>query len=82
MEFLFQSSFLQQGGGKGYYHVAKGNASSHHQEPILYTDCIWKGLRLVKPVIHITTGTILLSLGVSQGEITETVTFYITAVST
>lgn len=82
MEFLFQSPPLQQGCGKGYYHVAKGNAPSYHQKPILLTDSIRRGLGLVKSVIHITTGAIVLSLGVSQGEITETVTFYIIFIST
>lgn len=82
MEFLFQSPSLQQGCGKGYYHVAKGNAPSHHQKPILLTDSIQRGLWLVKPVIHITTGTTVLSLGVHQGEITETVILYIIFIST
>lgn len=82
MEFLFQSPSLQQGCEKGYYHAAKGNAPSHHQKPILLTDSSWRGLWLVKPVIHITTGTIVLSLGVSQKEITKMVTFYIIFIST
>lgn len=79
---IFFPSPLQQGCGKGYYHVAKGNAPSHHQKPVLLTDSIWRGLWLEKPVIHITAGTIVLSLGVSEGEVTKNITFFIIFIST
>lgn len=64
----FFSLFItySKGSGKIYFYNSKGNASFHHQKPVLQADSFWKRLWLVKPNIHIISGTILLSLGMSQ----------------